>query len=161
MQEPFDRLVRAVDGWSAARGNGDTVFAQIHERAKYRPTSFEWVAKLDPKKYADRCREAKLIISHAGMGSIISAMSLQKPLVIVPRREHLGEQRSDHQYATAKRFANQSGIIVAMTDEELSSVLDQLVDQPMTETGVPLSQFGDAQLLETIREFIRRDAASS
>ena len=50
--EPFDRLVRAVDEWCAARGRAD-VFGQITDRAIYLPRHFEHVGQMAPAAYRD------------------------------------------------------------------------------------------------------------
>jgi hypothetical protein len=38
----------------------------------------------------------------------------------------LGEHRNDHQVATAKRFAGQGCIMIALNEQELLNTLDQL-----------------------------------
>lgn len=155
--EPFDRLVRAVDEWCSRRDRGDQVFGQITERAGYLPSSFEWVPTLDPVAYRSRCEEAAVIVSHAGMGSIITAMSLAKPIVIMPRREHLGETRNDHQVATAERFGTQPGVYVASEVDELIGVLDGILAGAGIAAGTPIPEFADEQLIKTIRDFIFGD----
>ena len=66
------------------------------------------------------------MISHAGMGSIITALELGKRIIVMPRRANLGEHRNDHQLATAKRLSEQGRIMVAFTEQELVDKLDQL-----------------------------------
>ena len=90
--EPFDRLVETIDTWCTTRDCGNRVFGQITEHAGYVPSSFQTVAMLDPIEYRERCQTAELIVSHAGMGSIITAMSLGKPILVMPRR---GPSRRD------------------------------------------------------------------
>ena len=152
--EPFDRLVRAVDEWCMARDCGDRVFGQITARARYQPSSFEYEATLDLVDYDNRCREAELIVSHAGMGSIITAMSLAKPIVIVPRRGHLGETRNDHQVATAERFGARPGVHVATDVERLMVLLDGFLAREAIGTGIPISTFAEERLITAIRRFI-------
>jgi UDP-N-acetylglucosamine transferase subunit ALG13 len=127
-QLPFDRLVAAVDAWAWARGRDD-VFGQISDPgpAGYRPKHFDWVADLDPIAFEARFRAASHIVAHAGMGTIIGALGQGKPLLIVPRRAHLGEQRNDHQFATARRFGTRPGILVAFEAEEVPARIDALL----------------------------------
>jgi UDP-N-acetylglucosamine transferase subunit ALG13 len=47
---------------------------------------------------------AELIVTHAGMGNIISCLEAGKPLMMLPRRANLGEHRNDHQTDTAEAF---------------------------------------------------------
>lgn len=146
---PFDRLVRAVDEWAGLRGRND-VFAQIG-LSDYRPRHIEVVKTLHPSEFRERLNSAKFVVAHAGMGSIITALEIGKPIVIMPRRAHLGEHRSDHQVATAHRFNQKQGILVAMNEQELFDKLDQAESLPVT------NQIGAAaspRLISTIHNFI-------
>src|SRR5690349_506002 len=88
-QMPFDRLVRCVDHWAAGRGRRD-VFAQIGPTA-WRPENIEFVQFMEPPEFRARVTEAKAVVAHAGMGSIITALELGKPILVMPRRGDLRE----------------------------------------------------------------------
>ena len=64
---------------------------------------------MSPKECTDRMVAADAIIAHAGMGTILTALEMGKPLLVMPRRAELGEHRNDHQLATAMRFADLGG----------------------------------------------------
>ncbi|WP_395673897.1 glycosyltransferase [Phenylobacterium sp.] len=123
VQLPFDRLVRAVDGWAATRGRRDVV-AQVGATT-YQPTAMEAYAFLKADEFARRVEAADLIVAHAGMGSIITAIELGKPLFILPRRAALGEHRNDHQLATAGRMAAQANVSLAQDEKVLVQMLDE------------------------------------
>ena len=55
---------------------------------------------------ASGCEPRTAIVAHAGMGTILTALEIGKPLLVMPRRAALGEHRNDHQLATARRFAD-------------------------------------------------------
>jgi UDP-N-acetylglucosamine transferase subunit ALG13 len=121
--EPFDRLVQAVDQW-AAIAKGVDVFGQITSNGQYKPKHFQTTAYLDAATYKAVIAKCELIIGHAGMGSIITAMECGKPIVVMPRRGHLNETRNDHQYASAKKFATKPGIFVAEDEHALQAAID-------------------------------------
>jgi UDP-N-acetylglucosamine transferase subunit ALG13 len=123
-QMPFDRLVRAVDGWAALRDRSD-IFAQVGE-GRYRPTTFPGVPFLTPSEFRARLRDAHCVVAHAGTGTMIAALLLDKPLLVIPRIAALGETRNDHQVATARRFEERGAILAAYEDEEIASKLDML-----------------------------------
>ncbi len=152
--EPFDRLVRAVDDWCESRGTGSEVYGQITARAGYEPQHFDWVTNLDPQTYKERCQAARFIISHAGMGSIITAMTFAKPILLMPRRGHLGETRNDHQYTTAKMFSSRPGIFVAEDETELPSALDRVSAGNETAPKHKLTPWADDSLIDSLRRFI-------
>ena len=80
------------------------MFAQIGPSA-LQTSTIEAARFLPPAECRERMLAADAIVAHAGMGTILSALELGKPLVIMPRLAAFGEHRNDHQLATAKRFA--------------------------------------------------------
>jgi UDP-N-acetylglucosamine transferase subunit ALG13 len=154
--EPFDRLVQAVDEWCRTSGCGGQVFGQITGRARYRPAHFQWTAQLSPRAFLDRCQAADFIISHAGMGSIITGLTLAKPVVVLPRRAALGETRNDHQVTTSRRFRGRPGIWVAEDENQLLDLLTEFrADRrPSIDAGTALSPFAEPQLTRSLRSFI-------
>jgi UDP-N-acetylglucosamine transferase subunit ALG13 len=46
--------------------------------------------------------EADLLIAHAGIGFILTAMELQKLIVLFPRKASLGEHRNENQFPNVK-----------------------------------------------------------
>ena len=158
-QEPFDRLVRAVDAWCASAGKGDDLFGQITERADYKPKHFEWVPSVTPEVFRTRCQQADFIVSHAGMGSIITALTYGKPIAILPRSADLKEHLNDHQQATAKRLGSRPGLMVAQSEAELPGLLDKLAAGNGATGGEALAPFADARLIETLRAFIHQKSS--
>lgn len=130
----FDRLIRAVDQWAGLAGRHD-VFAQIGP-AGYQPVNLRHERFLEPDRFRSVFQEAALVVAHAGMGSIITALEMAKPILIMPRRGDLGETRNDHQVATARRFAGRDPIHVAMDEVDLSTKLDELASQIVLSVGV-------------------------
>lgn len=148
-QLPFDRLVRAVDEWALASGRDD-VFAQIG-RTAYRPRHLEWTDFVAPEEFARRAREAACIVAHAGMGTIITALEYGKPLLVMPRRHALHEQRNDHQLATAERVRARGGIRVAMDEAELVRELEGVDRLPPSER---IAARASDELLQRLRSFV-------
>lgn len=153
-QMPFDRLVRAIDEWAGATGRHD-VFAQTGDGA-YRARHIEATPWLDPPAFRARLEQADAIVSHAGMGTILSALELAKPLLVLPRRAHLAETRSDHQLATARELAARGWLLAAEDEAELPARLAELA------RFAPGARFGrqaSPELLERLRAFTSRVAS--
>ena len=127
-QLPFDRLVHAVDRWAMTQRRED-VFAQIG-KSESPPSHIQWQQFLSPPDFQAKAAEAEVIIAHAGMGSILTALEFCRPILIMPRREHLGEHRNDHQWATANRLGQDIGVVVAADESELVEQLRRLDDLP-------------------------------
>ncbi len=151
----FDRLIKGLDNWALESGYKD-IFAQVAELGEegYKPRNFAWQSFLDPDSFKSRFEEADLIVAHAGMGTIITALTMKKPLLIMPRKGAFKETRNDHQIATAEQFARRSGIYVANDETELGTVLDGLLANPPSKIDEAASEFAEPQLIQALRSFI-------
>jgi len=106
-QLPFDRLIAAADACAAKHTDWHWL-AQIGENA-HPPQHMRYVTNLDQATFDAEFDKADIIISHAGVGTIIKAIDLRKPIVLMARAAVLGEHRNDHQKATIAKFVNISG----------------------------------------------------
>ncbi len=149
--EPFDRLVRAVDGW-AARHPDVGLFAQVTPGG-FQPRHMAFAHRLAPADYRARMDAARLIVAHAGMGSIITAMDRQRPILVMPRRGHLGETRNDHQWATVRRLEGTPGILVADDADALLARLDALAEGGFAgaQSLPPIAPYASDALIAAIR----------
>ncbi len=152
---PFDRLVKAVDQW-CGNNKQQKIFGQIGQADPdgYRPLHFDWKEFMPPDVYHQKYDEAELIIGHAGMGSIITALVKAKPILIMPRRSIYRETRNNHQVATASKFSERKGVFVAKDETAVSDMLDKwnnIRDTIEMESARP---YADERLIKTIRDFI-------
>ena len=152
-QMPFDRLIRPVDAWAGER-SGSNVFAQIG-RSDLRPRNIEWTAFLDPLDCRQRISEADVIITHAGMGTILTALEFGKPVLVMPRRADLRETRNDHQFGTSRALTRAGCISVAWSEGELTAALSRLDQLPAPRR---VASHASLQLLTALRTFILGDA---
>lgn len=148
-QGRFDRLIRAIDEWAGSRGHED-IFAQTGP-SDFRPAHIRSAPFVGSEEFRRLAEAASLIVAHAGMGSIITALELGKCILVMPRRADLGEHRNDHQIATARRLSEQGRIFAAMNQSELHEKLDQLHNAATLER---LSSGPSPDLIRTIRLFI-------
>lgn len=157
-QLPFDRLVEAMDKWCACNPHCK-VFGQIatSDTANYLPKNFEWQDFVEPDEFGSLYETADLIVAHAGMGSIISALTKAKPILIMPRIAKFNEHRNDHQLATASRFKGRDGIWVAQDEKEFSETLSELVRLKEKAAMASASEFAEPCLIAAIRDFIHQD----
>ncbi len=124
---PFDRLVRFIDKMAGAGELFDSVFAQIGS-SKYHPQHMEWIEIMQRSEYEQHMKNSSAIIAHAGMGTIIQCMELNKPLLVMPRNPAYGEIVSDHQIGTTIKFAERGDLLVAKDETELPTRIAELKD---------------------------------
>lgn len=153
--EPFDRLVRAVDEWYGRAQHRMPLFGQITARQpdSYHPRNFEWVERLASEEYAERMAEADLIVSHAGMGSIITALHLGKLIVIMPRCGDLHETRNNHQLSTVERLGHRPGIHIAKDETVLGPVMDHVLTTLGGASAQPIPEFADRSFTSALSAF--------
>jgi len=121
-QLPFTRLTGAAN--RIAGENGLKVFAQTAEPDSNYP-HLEHQAFLNPSEYETTLSKARILVGHAGIGTILTAKKYQLPVILFPRRAELGEHRNDHQLATVTQVKNHTGVFVAHTDQELCELLQR------------------------------------
>ena len=119
---PFDRLVRAADAVAAQHPELE-FFAQVGD-SDVRPAHMQFAKLLGRAEFKALTSRAKVLVAHAGMGSIITAMELGVPIIIVPRRFDLGEHNTDHQAATAQALGDREGIIVCHDETKLGELIE-------------------------------------
>jgi len=151
-QMPFDRLIAAVDHWAEVSGCTD-IFAQIGD-TEFRPKHLRWTQFVNPDQFRELVESADLVVAHAGMGSVLTALELGKPIIVMPRRGALRETRNDHQVATARQLGNQGLVTVAWDEYELVEKLDTQLGQIEVADRIP-RQASDS-LCSALTEFISR-----
>ena len=147
MQLPFDRLVQIMD--RAASTLQEPVVAQIGQ-SSVKPDNLDFRAQIDPAQFDSLVENSRLIVSHAGVGTILLAQRLRKPVILFPRRSDRGEHRTDHQLDTARTVEGRPGVYVAWTEEDLISLLNSSLLPPPAgaeETGRDRLRQGLAQLI--------------
>jgi UDP-N-acetylglucosamine transferase subunit ALG13 len=146
---PFDRMVRVIDDW-AHKNSREDVFAQIGEGG-WEPNHIRFAHFISPTEFSKYFVSASVIISHAGMGTILSALCHGKPILVMPKKASLGEHRNEHQTATARRMMEIGGVNVAFDEEDLRVKLDHLDD---LETGRKIGKFAAKSLVSGLQDFI-------
>ena len=102
---PFDRLLRAVDEVDV----NERLIVQ-HGASMIRPRHAECVGFLDYAEFVGLVRRARVTVTHAGVGSIITALAECRRPIVVPRLCSYGEAIDDHQVPFARR-AGELGLI--------------------------------------------------
>ena len=153
-QLPFDRLLLALDAWAAA--NRDVpVLAQTGATGR-RFGHIQTVGHLGQPDYRRHIEAARLVVAHAGMGTILSAVELGKPAILMPRRASLGEHRNEHQTDTAREMARLSNVTVVEDAAALHGALDAARAQGFVASPARGTAEAEAlsPLLDAVRGFV-------
>jgi UDP-N-acetylglucosamine transferase subunit ALG13 len=107
----FDRLVRAA----AALGGDEELFVQYGSSSEPHGRG-EWVDFLPFDELEERMRTARVVVSHAGIGSIMLARRCGQRPIVVPRLGRLGEAVDDHQLHCGRQL-QRAGLVTLVEDE--------------------------------------------
>lgn len=105
---------------------------------------------LSPAEFETHFLSARVVVAHAGVGSILSARKYSKPMIILPRRRSLREHRNDHQLATARQVEALTGIYVAWETSDLGALLRRGDLVPAEDVPGPSAR----ALINRVRAFI-------
>lgn len=117
-QLPFDRLLETFAEWCDTSGYAGEVIAQVGEDSQFTHPDMKVFTTLSSEEYYHWFCQAQGIVSHAGMGSILSCLDHGKRGVFLPRQYALAEHRNDHQLDTAKAFAGQYPTLSFCSDKQ-------------------------------------------
>lgn len=144
-QAPFDRLVKTVDAVAGIFSTEEFIVQALD--GYYKPKNLSVHNFLDPEEFDALFTKADLVISHAGIGTIVSALTKGKALIMMPRQSKFGEHRNDHQIVTAAKFQQLEYVHVVQNEEELSTALTAMVENKNFQV---LHQTGDWASIELI-----------
>ncbi len=147
-QLAFPRLIGAMD--AMARDLDEPVIAQVGPDTEPR-LHIETHARLHPARFEELFGTARVIVAHAGVGSILLAKRMRRPLIIVPRRLDLNEHRNDHQLATAREVEGTPGVRVAWDIADLPDMVRVADPVPAEPTLSPQAE----SLIARLRDFIK------
>lgn len=148
----FPRLVDAMD--EIARDSGEDVVIQTG-MAQRNPQYARHFAFAPREEIHELIRQSRVVVTHAGIGSVIDVLRAGRPLVVVPRLKRYGEHNNDHQLDLAEAIVRRGwGRMVTDIRE-----LPDACRQPPS----PCAHYQPAKtpLVEAIRETIRGAAGVS
>ncbi len=153
-QLPFDRLLLGLNSW-AMRNPDVPVFAQAGSSTRDF-SHIKTVSHLSQSEFQAHFEAARLVVAHAGMGSILSAAELGKPIILMPRRAKFREHRNDHQQDTANKMTRLSNVTVVQDGEALHEALDYALSRGFENTPEPtISEANEFDpLIEAVRDFV-------
>ena len=148
-EAPFDRLLRAVGALST-----DEELVVQHGSSAVVPANA--ARTFDFLLFDDLVREmraSRVVVTHAGIGSIMTALSCGRRPVVAARLVAHREAVDDHQLPVARRL-EQAGLVTLVED---LSLLEEAVAKAGEEVDVSLG--ADERLVGELREYVLAQTA--
>ena len=147
----FNRLLQKIDEISTRLPEPLLIQRGYSNYIPRNVESFEFASFDQAVEYI---RNSSLVISHAGIGTIILCQKFGTPLIIVPRRKKFKEHINDHQIEIVKALKNRNHEYIYPVEDETN--LEEKIIEILNKGKKPLSPKspGRKELIKTIREFI-------
>lgn len=141
----FERLVCQMD--LIASELDEQVVIQIGS-TKYEPKNCDYFRFMSRNDIERLYTNARVVVSHAGTGSILTALAYDKPLVLVPRMKKYREVLDDHQVELAHQMEAQGVVVV----RDIGNLEDAI-----RSAATPLQQSSTGgTLVDRLREYINQ-----
>jgi UDP-N-acetylglucosamine transferase subunit ALG13 len=122
--KPFTRLIQFIEDLKSSGKIADEVIVQ----SGFTPFSSNhlnvqaYYSQIELDALRDK---ADLIITHAGVGSILDALKYHKKVIAVARLKHYGEHTNDHQLELLEAFEFEGYILRCDDLSKLSEVIEK------------------------------------
>lgn len=125
--KPFTRLLEAIDN-EIKKGNIQEEVIVQAGCTKYKSPNMKVLDYIPVNEFADLVSKADLVITHAGVGSILTALKQGKKIIAAARLKEFGEHTNNHQLQLLENF-EQEGYLIALKDfDKLGEALEQAKD---------------------------------
>ena len=121
----FKRLLDAIQK-EIDKGNiKDKVVVQAG-CTEYKSNDMEIFDLIDRDKFSDLIKECDLLITHGGVGSILTGLKNNKKVIAAPRLSEFKEHTNNHQLQIIEKF-DKAGLILPLYDfDELDKMLKEI-----------------------------------
>lgn len=142
----FNRLLKKVDELIEKGKIKEEVIMQIGN-STYEPKNAKWFRFESYQKMKELNQNASLVITHGGVGSILTALIFKKPVIVVPRMKKFNEHIDDHQIELVKEMMKEKKIIGVFDIEELEKEINKKNVFKLKSTR--------KELIETIKNYLK------
>ncbi len=115
---PFDRLLAVVE-----RFDTDEEVVVQHGPSRLRPAGATCLDFVTFEELGELVTRARVVVAHAGVGSILLCASRGRVPIVVPRLARYNEVVDDHQVFLARRLAATGNVVCTEDLEELPDLV--------------------------------------
>lgn len=120
----FPRLLEAIDR-EIEKGNIREKVVVQAGLTDYKSSNMEIFDLISPQEFDNYINESRLVITHGGAGSILSAIKKGKKVIAAARLSKYKEHTNDHQRQIVKEFSAQGYILELKDFNKLDKVLEK------------------------------------
>lgn len=121
----FTRLLDVVQEQINKGNIKDKVIVQAGH-TKYESKDMKIFDLIDRDKFTDLIAKCDILITHGGVGSIITGLQNNKKVIVAPRLSKYNEHINDHQIQIVENFAQAGYILPLYENDDLGKVLKKV-----------------------------------
>lgn len=144
----FHRLLEEIENSIKDKIINEEVIAQVGY-TKFKSRRMKIVDFVSKEQLEQFQNEANLIITHGGVGSIVTSIRKGKKVIAVARKHEYGEHVNNHQIEIVKNFNEQGYIIGVEKVEDLKQAIEKSKEFKPKEYKI-----NNKLMLKKIEEFI-------
>lgn len=114
----FRRLLEAVEKLDI----DEKIIAQIGS-TNFESKKMKTYKFLNSEEFEKYMKEARIVITHAGVGTIINGLTLNKKIIVAARKKEYKEHVNDHQEQILETFSKEGYIIPLKDFSKLKEVI--------------------------------------
>lgn len=118
----FDRLLKLLDELAGKGKIEEKIFAQVGS-STYRPVHYEYQTFMDQNDFEETIKGCSVLITHCGIGSIISGKKYHIPIIVFPRLKKYEEAVDDHQWEFANAFSAMDYVLMYHEGDDLTDLI--------------------------------------
>ena len=107
----FYRLIKEIDKLVTEKKIEDEVIVQAGSSATFKTESVKLLDLIPMKEFDDLLDKCDLLITHGGVGTILSGLKKNKKIIAVPRLKKYKEHVNDHQVQIVNNFTDEGYIL--------------------------------------------------
>lgn len=151
---PFHRLLDAVERAKEEGIINEEVIVQ-NGYTEFTSSHMKMMDFLSREEFDRHISEARLVITHAGTGSIITCLRKHKKVLAAARSRKYGEHIDDHQQEILEMFSKKNYIVPVKPEyEDLKDKLVLMEEKELNEFQSNTKEFND-QLIELIDDLFK------
>lgn len=123
--KPFNRLLERIDE-QIEKGNIKEEVVVQAGFTKYESKNMKIFDLVDREEFQKLITKCDLLITHGGVGSILTGLKNNKKVIVCPRLSKYGEHMNDHQIQIVSNFAKEGYILEYLDNNDLGDILKKI-----------------------------------
>lgn len=122
--KPFTRLLDKIEE-QIEKGNIKEEVVVQAGYTKYNSKHMKIFDLVDREKFEDLINQCDILITHGGVGSILTGLKKNKKVIVCPRLAKYKEHMNDHQIQIVSNFATAGYILEYQDGDDLGKILKE------------------------------------